>query len=211
MKVTSVKFIKSAREPSQYPTGILPEVAFAGRSNVGKSSFINVLVNRKKLARTSAVPGKTQLINFFMINDRICFVDLPGYGYAKVPASVRRDWGPMVEKYLRERKNLRLIILILDVRRDPSEEDNTLIEWLYYYHIETLLVLTKIDKVSRNQLKIRQRRIKELLELPDGGNLVPFSARTGEGKEAVWNEIHKIMLIQPCDRKRTASPDLQVG
>ena len=197
MKVTSVKFITSAKEPSQYPTGFLPEVAFAGRSNVGKSSFINVLVNRKKLARTSATPGKTQLINFFTINDRICFVDLPGYGYARAPISVKREWGPMVERYLRERKTLHLVIMILDVRRDPSEGDISLIEWLHHYHINILFVLTKIDKISRNKVKICQCRMKELLGLSDDNDIIPFSARTGEGKAAVWKEITRLTGAHP--------------
>ena len=191
MKITSVDFIKSAREPSQYPKSLLPEVAFAGRSNVGKSSLINTLVNRKRFARTSTTPGRTQLINFFMINNRVCFVDLPGYGYARVPLSVKRDWGPMVEKYLRERENLRLVILILDVRRDPSEGDLSLLEWLYFYRINVLIILTKIDKLSRNQIKIRQQCIKKILELPLDSDLILFSARTGEGKGAIWKEIEK--------------------
>ncbi|MEA1935908.1 MAG: ribosome biogenesis GTP-binding protein YihA/YsxC [Thermodesulfobacteriota bacterium] len=191
MKITSVDFIKSAREPSQYPKSSLPEVAFAGRSNVGKSSLINTLVNRKRFARTSTTPGRTRLINFFMINNRVCFVDLPGYGYARVPLSVKRDWGPMVEKYLRERENLRLVILILDVRRDPSEGDLSLLEWLHFYRINVLVILTKIDKLSRNQIKIRQQCIKKILELSLDSNIILFSARTGEGKGAIWKEIEK--------------------
>ena len=191
MKITSVDFIKSAREPSQYPKSSLPEVAFAGRSNVGKSSLINTLVNRKRFARTSTTPGRTRLINFFMINNRVCFVDLPGYGYARVPLSVKRDWGPMVEKYLRERENLCLVILILDVRRDPSEGDLSLLEWLHFYHINVLVILKKIDKLSRNQIKNRQQCIKKILQLPLDSNIILFSARTGEGKGAVWKEIEK--------------------
>jgi len=191
MKITSVDFIKSAREPSQYPKSSLPEVAFAGRSNVGKSSLINTLVNRKRFARTSTTPGRTRLINFFMINNRVCFVDLPGYGYARVPLSVKRDWGPMVEKYLKERENLCLVILILDVRRDPSGGDLSLLEWLHFYRIGFLVILTKIDKLSRNQIKIRQQCIKKILELPLDSNIILFSARTGEGKGAIWKEIEK--------------------
>ncbi len=192
MKITSVDFIKSAREPSQYPKDSLPEVAFAGRSNVGKSSLINTLVNRKRLARTSTTPGRTQLINFFTVNDRVSFVDLPGYGYARVPRSIKKEWGPMVERYLKERKNLRLVILILDVRRDPSEGDLSLVEWLHFYGIDSLFVLTKRDKISKNQIRIRQRRIKELLGSPADSDIILFSAKTGEGKGAVWKEIEKI-------------------
>ena len=194
MKTTSVEFIKSAREPSQYPKDSLSEVAFAGRSNVGKSSLINTLVNRKRLARTSTTPGRTQLINFFTLNDRISFVDLPGYGYAKVPRSVKKEWGPMVERYLKERKNLRLVILILDVRRDPSEGDLALVEWLHFYGIDSLFVLTKIDKISKNQIRVRQRRIKELLGSSADSDMILFSAKTGEGKNAVWKEIGKVAI-----------------
>ncbi len=130
MKILSAEFVLSAKEPAHYPPAVLPEIAFAGRSNVGKSSLINTLLNRKGLARTSNTPGRTQEINFFRVNDRFAFIDLPGYGYAKVPESIRKQWGPMVETYLRERDTLRLVVLILDVRRDPSEEDLQLIDWL---------------------------------------------------------------------------------
>jgi GTP-binding protein len=123
MKIVSAEFIKSAAEPSHYPDVALPEIAFAGRSNVGKSSLINTLTSKKNLARTSSTPGCTQLINFFAINDQLSFVDLPGYGFAKVPEAVRKNWKPMIEKYLTERKNLRLVILIVDIRRDPSAEE----------------------------------------------------------------------------------------
>jgi GTP-binding protein len=191
VKVTSVEFIKSARESHQYPKSSLPEVAFAGRSNVGKSSLINTLVNRKRFARTSTTPGRTRLINFFVVNNRVCFVDLPGYGYARVPRSVKMDWGPMVERYLKERENLHLVILILDVRRDPSDGDLSLIEWLRFYRIDSLFVLTKVDKLSKNQVKIRRRCIKELLGLPVDSGMILFSARTGEGKGTIWKEIEK--------------------
>ena len=194
MKTTSVEFIKSAREPSQYPKDSLPEVAFAGRSNVGKSSLINTLVNRKRLARTSTTPGRTQLINFFTVNNRISFVDLPGYGYARVPVSVKKEWGPMVEKYLKERDSLRLVILILDVRRDPSEGDLSLVEWLHFYGIDSLFVLTKIDKISKNRIRVRQHRIKELLGSSADSDILLFSAKTGEGKNAVWKEIGKVAI-----------------
>ena len=194
MKTTSVEFIKSAREPSQYPKDSLPEVAFAGRSNVGKSSLINTLVNRKRLARTSTTPGRTQLINFFTVNNRISFVDLPGYGYARVPVSVKKEWGPMVEKYLKERDSLRLVILILDVRRDPSEGDLSLVEWLHFSGIDSLFVLTKIDKISKNRIRVRQHRIKELLGSSADSDILLFSAKTGEGKNAVWKEIGKVAI-----------------
>ena len=191
MKILSAEFVLSAREPAHYPQASLPEIAFAGRSNVGKSSLINTLLNRRGLARTSNKPGRTQEINFFSVNNRIAFVDLPGYGYAKVPEAVRRHWGPMIETYLRERQTLRLVVLILDVRRDPSGEDLQLIRWLQFYRLRFLIVLTKIDKVSRNQLAQRQRLIGERLGLPAAEPLLAFSAKTGAGKERLWREIKK--------------------
>jgi GTP-binding protein len=187
MKVVSTEFITSATDPSQYPEGLLPEIAFAGRSNVGKSSLINIITRRKNLARTSSTPGCTRLINFFKVNNQIYFVDLPGYGYAKVPETLRREWGPMIETYLRHRKSLKYVILILDARRSPSNQDFALIHWLRYYQIVFMIVLTKIDKISRSQAKVRQHQIKELLGLTIEPIL--FSARTGEGKDAIWAAI----------------------
>jgi len=191
MKVLSAKFVLSAKEPAHYPPAALPEIAFAGRSNVGKSSLINTLVKRKGLARTSNTPGRTQEINFFSVNNRLYFIDLPGYGYAKVPEKMRKNWGPMIETYLSRRQTLRLVILILDVRRDPSEEDRQLIGWLQFYRLPFFIVLTKIDKVSRNQVDRRQRGISEDLGLSSVTPLISFSAKTGEGKDLLWQEISK--------------------
>jgi len=191
MKIVSTEFIKSALEPSQYPEGAFPEIAFAGRSNVGKSSLINALTQRKSLARTSSTPGCTQYINFFRINKQISFVDLPGYGFAKVPVSIRRNWKPMVETYLKERTSLRLVILILDIRRDPSEEEFAFLHWLRLYNISVLVVLTKTDKISRNQAAVRLRQIKGAFKLTS--KPVLFSARTGEGKAAVWRLIREVL------------------
>ena len=188
MKITSAEFIKSAVDPSQYPDDLLPEVAFVGRSNVGKSSLINTLVNRKRLARTSNTPGRTQLVNFFLINKEFSFVDLPGYGYAKVPVFVKRGWKEMVEGYLEGRKNLRLVVMILDIRRDPSENDEQLIQWLRGNNIEIVFVLTKADKFSRGQVNISRRKIGEHLGVPYD-ELVPFSARTRYGKDELWKVI----------------------
>jgi len=191
MKIISAEFVLSAKEPHHYPPAGIPEVAFAGRSNVGKSSLINTLINRKRLARTSTTPGRTQEINFFRVNDRFFFVDLPGYGYAKVPEAIRRQWGPMVETYLSDRRTLRLVILILDVRRNPSDQDLQLMKWLAHYSLDFLLVLTKTDKISRNELAVRKRIIEELLGADMKPTLLPFSAKTGEGKEIIWREIEK--------------------
>jgi GTP-binding protein len=197
MKVLSAEFVLSATKPAHYPPPLLPEIAFAGRSNVGKSSLINTLVKRKGLARTSNTPGRTQEINFFTVNDRFAFIDLPGYGYAKVPEKIRSNWGPMIETYLRERETLRLVVLILDIRRDPSPEDRQLIGWLLHYQLPVLIVLTKIDKVSRNQLADRKRRIGEELGLPSTIDTVSFSAKTGEGKDLLWREIRRAMATDP--------------
>jgi GTP-binding protein len=191
MKILSAEFVLSAKEPAHYPPAVMPEIAFAGRSNVGKSSLINTLLNRKGLARTSNTPGRTQEINFFRVNGRFAFIDLPGYGYAKVPESIRKQWGPMVETYLRVRDTLHLVVLILDVRRDPSEEDLQLIHWLPFYQIPFLIVLTKTDKVSNNEFAERRRRIVEKIVFPPETPLVAFSAKTGAGKESLWREIRK--------------------
>ena len=193
MKVTSAEFVKSATEPSQYPEGDLPEAAFVGRSNVGKSSLINTLVQRKKLARTSQTPGCTQNINFFQVNNQFSFVDLPGYGYAKAPLPVRKKWGPMVETYLKERKTLQLVIFILDIRRDPSPEDIDLINWFRFYNISFVFVLTKIDKLSRSQVAMRKRMIVKLIEMNPCPEMIHFSAKTGEGREQIWKAIKDIL------------------
>lgn len=191
MKILSAEFILSATEPVHYPPALLPEIAFAGKSNVGKSSLINALVKKKGLARTSNTPGRTQEINFFSVNGRFGFIDLPGYGYAKVPEAIRRNWGPMIETYLRGRQTLRLVVLILDIRRAPSGEDHQLLEWLRHYGLPVLVVLTKADKVSRSERDAQRRLIAADLGLPAGEPALLFSARTGEGKDLLWREIAK--------------------
>ena len=188
MKINSAIFVKSAFQPRDYPPNTLPEVAFAGKSNVGKSSLINTLVNRKKLAHTSSTPGRTQSINFFLINDKISFVDLPGYGFARVPLQIKKQWKPMVESYLKSRKNLHLVVVILDSRREPSPDDLNLIEWLRFYNIPIVVVLTKIDKISRNQRTKQKDLVKKTLKIEDN-QLVMFSALTGEGKDKLWKKI----------------------
>ena len=192
MKITSAEFVTSATKPSQYPPEGLPEIAFAGRSNVGKSSLINVLVNRKRLVKTSSTPGRTQLINFFDINDHTTFVDLPGYGYAKVPASVRKKWGPMIETYLSGRSTLKGVVMIQDIRRTPREEEHNLIEWLEHYAIPSILVLTKTDKLSKTKLAKQRAAVARSLAL-DPGDLILFSAKSRAGRENVWKAIELIL------------------
>ncbi|MEN6623103.1 MAG: ribosome biogenesis GTP-binding protein YihA/YsxC [Smithella sp.] len=189
MKILNAEFIKSAVLPSQYPPATMPEIAFAGRSNVGKSSLINTVVGRKNLAKTSNTPGRTQLINFFAINDEISFVDLPGYGFAKVSRSVKRDWGEMIETYLKTRQNLILVILILDIRRDPSKDDLSLKDWLENYRIPYLCILTKSDKLSNNQAINRQRIIEKNLQKSANIKTILFSALTQKGKNEIWQVL----------------------
>jgi len=194
MIIKSAEFVKSSVKPSQYPSAELPEIAFAGRSNVGKSSLINTLVNRKRLVKTSSTPGRTQLINFFIINKAFFFVDLPGYGYARVPASVKKSWGPMVETYLSTRKTLKGVVLIMDIRRKSGLQELNFIEWLDYYSISKILILTKIDKLSKtNQIKQRLSIEKNLGV--DNNDLILFSAKSRHGKDAVWEAVDRLIHI----------------
>ncbi|MGO9214310.1 MAG: ribosome biogenesis GTP-binding protein YihA/YsxC [Syntrophales bacterium] len=186
MKIISAEFIKSAVWPPQYPPATLPEIAFVGRSNVGKSSLINTLVGRKNLAKTSNTPGRTQLINFFAINEKVSFVDLPGYGFAKVAQSVKKDWGDMIEAYLRERLSLALVVFILDIRRDPSVDDLSLRDWLAHYRIPYVYILTKADKLSNNQAIAQKRAIEKTLRVSAENKLILFSAITQKGKSDIW-------------------------
>ena len=192
MIIRSAKFVCSAVTPAQYPPADLPEVAFAGRSNVGKSSLINKILNRKKLVRTSKTPGRTQLLNFFEINEILRFVDLPGYGYAKVPAQVQKRWRLMVETYLTSRSNMRGMVLILDIRRQPSKEDLTLWHWLQTTAIEVVTVITKVDKLSKNKRNKQIAAIAGALGC-EKRELIEFSAMTGEGREEIWKELIRIL------------------
>ena len=195
MIIKSAEFITSAAKPSHYPKRALPEIAFAGRSNVGKSSLINTLVNRKHLVKTSSTPGRTQLINFFDINGHMGFVDLPGYGYAKVPISVRKKWGPMIETYLSDRETLRGVVVIMDIRRIPRQEELNLLAWLNHYAIASILVLTKTDKLSKNKQTQQHQRIARAIERPKN-DLILFSAKTRRGKDALWNAILALIEIK---------------
>jgi GTP-binding protein len=188
MKITSAEFITSAAKPSQYPPAGLPEIAFSGRSNVGKSSLINTLANRKHLVKTSSTPGRTQLINFFDINKQICFVDLPGYGYARVPQSVKKTWGRMIESFLLKRKTLKGVVVIMDLRRTPGQGEMDLLNWLNHHTIASILVLTKADKLSKSRQAIQLGRIAQAFE-KDTNEFVLFSAKSRLGRDALWNAI----------------------
>ena len=190
MNNLSAEFITSATRPSQYPPVNFPEIAFAGKSNVGKSSLINVLVNRKRLVKTSTTPGRTQLINFFDINGSMTFVDLPGYGYAKVPASIKKSWKPMIETYLSERSTLKAVVLIMDIRRIPDEKDLYLINWLAHYLIPTIPILTKTDKLKTSQ-QARQLTLASATTGIPKDQFFLFSAKTRTGKEQIWEAIER--------------------
>jgi GTP-binding protein len=195
MQIKSAEFVTSATKPSQYPPALLPEIAFAGRSNVGKSSLINVLVNRKRLVKTSSTPGRTRLINFFEINRQMGFVDLPGYGYAKVPESVQKTWGPMIETYLSTRETLKGVIVILDIRRTPRLEELNLISWLHHYSIADILVLTKTDKLSKNKQAQKLDLIAQVLER-DKSDFILFSAKSRRGRDTLWDAILALIEIK---------------
>ncbi len=186
MKITGAEFVKSAFNESHWTTDGLPEIAFLGRSNVGKSSLINSLLQRKGLARTSNTPGRTQSINFFLINETFYFVDLPGYGYAKVSKTMRSDWGKMAEEYLSKREALRLFIQLVDARHKPTELDKQLNEWLVFHQKNHLIVATKADNLSNNKLNKSLQEIEQAL--PES-KIIAYSATTGKGRDALWREI----------------------
>lgn len=190
-----IAFLKSAFRKSDYPPADRPEIAFAGRSNVGKSSLINVLVKRKGVARTSAKPGRTQAINFFGLGDRLYLVDLPGYGFARVPLHVKKSWGEMVETYLRRRSNLKAVVIILDIRRDLSNGDKKLLDWLRYHGKKSIVVLTKSDKLSRHKCISRAKQIENQLQEITSDKPILFSAKTREGREEIWEKINRAINI----------------
>jgi GTP-binding protein len=192
MIIKSAKFVKSAAKSSQYPTAVLPEIAFAGRSNVGKSSLINILVNRKHLVKTSSTPGRTQLINFFVINETFSFVDLPGYGYARVPKSVKKNWGPMIETYFSTRETLKGVVFIMDIRRMPDQKELNLIDWFNHINIYSILILTKADKLSKTKQINQHLSIAKTLSV-DKKELILFSTKSRQGKDAVWYAIKKLL------------------
>jgi GTP-binding protein len=193
MKVTSSDIVISAVSPAQYPETALPEFALAGRSNVGKSSFINKMLNRKGLARISSKPGKTQTLNFYLINEILHFVDVPGYGYAKVSKTEREAWGKMIETYFTRREQLRAAVLIVDLRHPPTVDDRMMYGFLKHYEIPCIVVATKADKIPKGKWQKHLKVTKETLELEKGDHLILFSSETGEGKDQAWAALESYM------------------
>ena len=178
---------------SKLPVNTLPEIAFAGKSNVGKSSLINGLINRKNYARTSSEPGKTQTINFYNVNEQLYFVDLPGYGYAKVSQTSREKWGKMIEKYLHQSKQLKLVFLLVDIRHEPSANDIQMYEWICYQGFRPVIIATKSDKLSRNQIAKQTSVIRKTLGMKAEDVLIPFSAINKSGRDEIWALMEQVM------------------
>ncbi len=193
-KIHTAEFVTSAVEPEGYPRADRPEIAFGGRSNVGKSSLINSLVQRKKLVKTSKRPGRTQLINFFNINNELYAVDLPGYGFAKVPEEVKDDWGPMIEGYLSSRSTLKALVVVMDLRRGVEEDDFELIMATPHLGVQPVLVFTKADKFSPNQRKQRRRELAKDIET-DPGQLILYSSTKGFGRKKLWKRLRYLAGI----------------
>lgn len=193
MIVKNAKFELTAVRPEQYPTISIPEVALAGRSNVGKSSFINTLLNRKNLARVGATPGKTREINFYNVDGALFLVDMPGYGYAGVSKGKKSSWGEVVETYFNARHQLSMLILLVDIRHKPSEDDKLMYEWLSGSGIPHMVVASKADKISRSQAANRVREIRQELGMGDDVKLIAFSSETRQGKDEVWAVIDSLI------------------
>lgn len=191
MRIVSAEYVISAPGPNQYPEGEQPEIAFAGRSNVGKSSLINKLLNRKALARTSSSPGKTRLLNFYHVNGSFYFVDLPGYGFAKVAKDIKAQWGKMIEGYLLNRANLRGVVQLIDIRHSPTNDDREMHDWLKHYGLPTIVVATKADKIPRGKWPKHAKLIWETLNPMPDTPLVLFSAETGLGRDELWGIMAK--------------------
>lgn len=195
MKVNNVSLAAVAVKKEQYPTDRRPEIAFAGKSNVGKSSLINTMLNRKKLARTSQNPGKTRTINFYDVEGKIYLVDLPGYGYARAAKSEIEKWGKMIENYLLKRQELRAIIMLVDIRHEPGENDRMMYEWLKHYGYNIIIVATKSDKLKRSQLQKHTSMLRKAFQLEKEEILIPFSSETKSGREELWSVIDRITEI----------------
>lgn len=193
MKVHNVELVISAVRPDQYPEDGLPEFALAGRSNVGKSSFINKMIGRKSMARTSSKPGKTQTLNFYKIEEKLFYVDVPGYGYAKVSKSEREAWGKMIERYITDREPLRAVIQIVDLRHPPSNDDVAMYDFMKHYDIPCIIIATKADKIPKGKWDKHKKMVRETLEMDKTDPLIVFSSETGLGFDEAWHEIEKRM------------------
>lgn len=189
MVIRSLKLETVCGITSRLPENIHPEVAFAGKSNVGKSSMINALVNRKSFARTSSEPGKTQTINFYNVNDKVYLVDLPGYGYARTSMETREKWGKMIERYLHTSGQLKQVFLLVDIRHKPSENDVNMYDWIKYQGYTPIIIATKLDKINRSQIAKQVRLVRDTLGMEKEEILIPFSAETKQGVEALWGVI----------------------
>ena len=181
---------------SKLPENTLPEIAFAGKSNVGKSSLINALMNRKSYARISATPGKTQTINFYNINEELYLVDLPGYGYAKVSEQEKIKWGQLIERYLHGSKQLKVVFLLIDIRHDPSANDKMMYDWMVYQGFTPIIIATKLDKIKRSQIQKNVKAIREGLKVKPGTVIIPFSSETKQGRDELWEVIDSFVLPQ---------------
>jgi GTP-binding protein len=191
MKINKVEFVISAVSPAQYPEGALPEIALAGRSNVGKSSFINTMLQRKSVARISSKPGKTRTINYFLVNDKLYFVDLPGYGFARVSKTEKEKWGKMMEEYFQTREPLKVVVLLVDVRHEPTKDDQAMYEYLKHYQIPVIVIATKADKISRGSWQKQLKLVRQTLKMAPDDTLILFSSETGQGREETWKELLK--------------------
>ena len=191
MIIKDVKLETVCGVTSRLPENVLPEFAFSGKSNVGKSSLINALMNRKSYARTSSAPGKTQTINFYNINGTLYYVDLPGYGYAKVSLEVKEKWGKMIERYLRRSAMLKMVFLLVDIRHEPSGNDKLMYEWINYNGYHPVIIATKLDKINRSQVQKAVKVIRQGLGMDKEGVIIPFSAETKQGRDEIWDLIEK--------------------
>lgn len=194
MVIRSVELETVCGITSTIPDNEMNEVAFAGKSNVGKSSLINALMNRKSLARTSSQPGKTQTINFYNVNEMMYLVDLPGYGYANANVEIKAKWGQMIENYLHVSKRLQAVFLLIDIRHEPSDNDQLMYEWMLNQGFKPIIIATKKDKISKNQVESHVQRIRKVLKVEPGTIIIPFSAETKEGKEEIWNLIDSLVF-----------------
>ena len=199
MVIKSVQLETVCGITSKLPDNILPEIAFAGKSNVGKSSLINGIMNRKSLARTSSQPGKTQTINFYNVNEVFYLVDLPGYGYAKANQEVKAQWGKMIERYLHSSKQLKAVFLLIDIRHDPSANDKQMYDWVLHNGFSPIIIATKLDKIKRSQVAKQVKLVRQGLGMEKDGILIPFSAETKQGKDEIWTLIESLMgnALQP--------------